>query len=455
MVHDSDSAASRRPSNRETSDNTGPSTRQPEAPQWTQQYSLSSPEVRSFYLTGRPMGTGPQDTGVRESSNGMPANDGAADQRRLRSMYSSGSSSGSSDSSTQAAARFDRFLATQGLNAPREQTNRPDLAMRGTQDFNPGTNPYLPGAIGMRRGDHDVRQHPQAEVPLRPHRDQQPQASKETMMEGSDNRSYRMLSNGRAIPLTQTGDTMSINLNGMRNLDRVIAQKPNWAEFDLNELSKYNHVDHKTGQTTNSVVDKLHAAGIKVIAYMNAGASQPEYDFPDIAKGHVMSGYPNEHYLDVRKIGQPGDTVGPVLGGFMKRAAAMKVDAVDPDNVDSWDNSTGFGLNYQHGLAFNKWLAHTAHENGLGIMLKNNGKQAKDLEPYFDGAVTEEALRPRNDDPRADSYRVFTAPRPDGTAGKAVFELQYKDSTAAINQRAKQYGYSLISENKALDGSRH
>ena len=50
--------------------------------------------------------------------------------------------------------------------------------------------------------------------------------------------------------------------------------------------------------------------------------------------------------------------------------------AVDADNVDGYTNANGVGLRAADQLAYNTWLANTAHSLGLGIGLKNDLNQA-------------------------------------------------------------------------------
>lgn len=63
--------------------------------------------------------------------------------------------------------------------------------------------------------------------------------------------------------------------------------------------------------------------------------------------------------------------------------------AVDPDNVDGYQNDNGVGLTAADQLAFNTWLAQTAHGLGLGAGLKNDLGQLTELTPYFDFFVNE------------------------------------------------------------------
>jgi len=72
--------------------------------------------------------------------------------------------------------------------------------------------------------------------------------------------------------------------------------------------------------------------------------------------------------------------------------------AVDPDNVDAWsqpNGETGFSLSYADQIAYNRWLAATAHALDLGIGLKNDLGQLGDLVGDFDFFVNEQCQQYR------------------------------------------------------------
>ena len=67
-------------------------------------------------------------------------------------------------------------------------------------------------------------------------------------------------------------------------------------------------------------------------------------------------------------------------------------DTVDPDNVEGYDNETGFALTYKDQIAHNTMIADLAHEAGLGVGLKNDVPQIKDLIGHFVFAVSEQCF---------------------------------------------------------------
>ncbi|MDM8521274.1 endo alpha-1,4 polygalactosaminidase [Anaerolineales bacterium HSG6] len=127
--------------------------------------------------------------------------------------------------------------------------------------------------------------------------------------------------------------------------------------------------------------------------------------------------------------------------------------AIPTDNMDSYQNNTGFPLTADDQLAYNKWLAEAAHERGLSIGLKNNSDQVADLLPYFDWALTEDCF--------ADEFGSWcTDMSPFIEAGKPVFAAEYTDSTTETefkNQfcpQAEQLGISVILKDRNLDAWR-
>jgi len=57
----------------------------------------------------------------------------------------------------------------------------------------------------------------------------------------------------------------------------------------------------------------------------------------------------------------------------------------DPPFLDEIEEKgTGFQLTSEDQFDYNSWMAQAAHKRGLSIGLKNNGAQAKGLEPFYD-----------------------------------------------------------------------
>lgn len=163
----------------------------------------------------------------------------------------------------------------------------------------------------------------------------------------------------------------------------------------------------------------LKAKGFKVICYFSAGTYEKDRpdagSFPAAVIGKKMKGW-DEYWLDIRST---------VVQGLMSKrldlARSRGCDGVEPDNVDGFDNNTGFPLTYQDQAKYNRFLAQEAHKRGLSVGLKNDLKQVKDLLPYFDWALNEQCLQ----------YKECYLLSPFIAAGKAVFHVEYSPGTTA------------------------
>ena len=141
--------------------------------------------------------------------------------------------------------------------------------------------------------------------------------------------------------------------------------------------------------TSTSTIQTLHQQGKKVICYFNAGAYEPWRDdadtFPPALLGNSVEGWEEEKWLDIQASG-----LRPIMIARLDVAKQKGCDGVEPDNVDGYENDTGFALTPADQKEYNLFLAKEAHKRGLSIGLKNDLPQVKELEPYFDFAVNEE-----------------------------------------------------------------
>jgi hypothetical protein len=190
--------------------------------------------------------------------------------------------------------------------------------------------------------------------------------------------------------------------------------------------------------TKASVVDALHAKGVKVMCYVDVGSWEefrPDAgDFPKSVIGRRYAGYEDsERWLDIRRI----DKLGPILLKRFKLCADKGFDAVEADNVNGYDvpkPGTGFPLKASDQLRFNRWVAQTVHALGMSIALKNDGPQAAQLVGDFDMAVVESCFQYDE----CGDYRVFVK------AGKAVFATEYELEPKQFCAKARKYRFSAI-----------
>jgi hypothetical protein len=115
-------------------------------------------------------------------------------------------------------------------------------------------------------------------------------------------------------------------------------------------------------------VAALRAAGRHVVCHISAGSYEDWR--PDAASFlasvlGLSNGWAGERWLDIRRL----DVLQPILTNRIRMCRDKGFSTVDPDNVDGYSNRTGFPLVAADQLAFNGWLAATAHAHGLSIGL--------------------------------------------------------------------------------------
>ena len=110
--------------------------------------------------------------------------------------------------------------------------------------------------------------------------------------------------------------------------------------------------------------------------------------FPARTLGNVYFGFPQERWVDVRELG----ALTPMIEARIRMCAAKGFDAVELDDIDSYDppSTTGFHLtpgDWQNFLAF---VDNSVHRHGMSVLWKNSPLLAWWGRRYADGAVVEE-----------------------------------------------------------------
>jgi hypothetical protein len=195
--------------------------------------------------------------------------------------------------------------------------------------------------------------------------------------------------------------------------------------------------------TTAATVAALHANGTKVICYIDFGTSEDFrsdfHKFPKSVQGNT-NGWPGEKWLDIRQLG----VLAPIMTARMRMCVQKGFDALEPDNIDGYSNSTGFRLTAPEQFAYDTWIANTAHSLGLSVGLKNDNDQTSLLEPYFDWALDEQC----NEYDECGTENVFVR------ADKAVFNAEYQGGTSfCAADAAERINGALFDLD--LDGSTH
>ncbi len=195
------------------------------------------------------------------------------------------------------------------------------------------------------------------------------------------------------------------------------------------------------GQTNSaSVVAALHAAGRKVICYVDTGSFEnfrPDASaFPQSVLGN-SNGWPGEQWLDIRQIA----ILKPLMAARFAQCKEKGFDGIEADNVDGYENDTGFPLTAQDQLNYNIMLTQLAHSDGLAIGLKNDLDQVSQLVGYFQFSVDEQCAQ----------YKECQLLVPFIQQHKAVFEVEYNLQTSQFCAQNAALGLSSMLKDVSLD----
>jgi len=196
--------------------------------------------------------------------------------------------------------------------------------------------------------------------------------------------------------------------------------------------------------TPAATIASIRAAGRAVVCYLSAGSWEDwrddADDYPAVVLGNQLDGWPGERWVDIRRL----DLLGPILEARLDLAVSKGCTGIEPDNVDGYDNTTGFALSGADQLAFNRFLATQAHARGLSVSLKNDLDQVNELVADFDWALCEQCYE----------YDECSLLSPFSAAGKAVFGVEYSGDESVFCPYFNSLGYSWLKKNLDLDAWR-
>lgn len=197
------------------------------------------------------------------------------------------------------------------------------------------------------------------------------------------------------------------------------------------------------------MIKPLRDAGHIVVCYFSVGTA--EYWRKDVKENlatwkrlctQQMKHF-KECWLDISQLGALQALQRPRF----ERAAKEGCHAVEPDNVDCYQNARC----YRHfassskgakpaQLAFNKWYAGLAHSLGMGVALKNAVQLIPDTHQWYDFAVNEQC-QPNDECGDENKYFVRT--------GRLVAHVEYTGPGSHRCEVQKEYGLMT----KWCDGS--
>ena len=219
------------------------------------------------------------------------------------------------------------------------------------------------------------------------------------------------------------------------------------SELPLNSQYNAEVVDIDAFDNSVELVKELHDQGKKVIAYISVGSVEnwrsDAADFPASIIGNNYDGWDDEKFLDIRNI----NALAPIMRARLDMIKEKGFDAVEPDNMDSYTNNTGFAITEQDVIRYSKWLAAEAHTRGLSIGQKNATELAEQLVDSFDWILLEDAFA----DNFEDEAQIYIA------KNKAVFATEYTDETSEneflniICLKATTLNYTAILKQRELN----
>jgi hypothetical protein len=144
--------------------------------------------------------------------------------------------------------------------------------------------------------------------------------------------------------------------------------------------------------THASLVSRLHGMQRKALCSVDVGTWEkwrPDAkDFPQSVLGHKDGHWAGERWLDIRQT----QILEPIMSARLQLCKKKGFDGIDPDNIDGYQNKTGFPLTAAEQLTYDEWVATQAHLIGLAVDQKNDPGQLKELDQYFDFAVDEQCF---------------------------------------------------------------
>jgi len=196
-------------------------------------------------------------------------------------------------------------------------------------------------------------------------------------------------------------------------------------------------------------VAALHAAGLKVVCYLDVGSyetGRPDSaDYPAALRLSEDPDWPGEWFLDTRDVFKSGSVLASILNKRFQMCKDKGFDAVEPDNLDNWDANRSI-LTEQDQVDFDGWVADAVHALGISVALKNCpelvtkvDRTGQRLVDKFDFELDEQC----QEYSECDSFTEFTK------SGKAIFDVEYKTN---VTLNCSQFGtLSINALKKDLD----
>ena len=204
--------------------------------------------------------------------------------------------------------------------------------------------------------------------------------------------------------------------------------------------------DADPDSVTGAQIAALRMAGVYTICYVSVGTMETyrddHNDFPRKVIGWKYEDWPDEYFLDIRE-----NDVAVIMAVRFAKCAAKGFNAVEPDNMDVYQNKSGFDITAEDTLEYIDNLIYAAHNVGLEIGQKNVPELTPYLVDKLDFIITESCYQ----DGWCDQVLPYIK------AGKPVFDAEYNDRPVNFNKAckaAKNMGISMILKDRDLTPKR-
>jgi len=171
-------------------------------------------------------------------------------------------------------------------------------------------------------------------------------------------------------------------------------------------------------ETTSQQVKELHDKGRKVFCYISVGSYEKDRpdsaEFPSNVIGLVYPGWENEKFIDTRS-----SKVREIMAKRFDLCKSKGFDGIEPDNIDTYGEKTGFPLNENTAVDYAHWMAGEAHSRNLSIGQKNAPEITPKLVNLFDWALTESCAK--------SGENWCSEMKPYTDHNKAIFAAEYDD----------------------------
>ncbi|WP_236145876.1 endo alpha-1,4 polygalactosaminidase [Verrucosispora sp. SN26_14.1] len=195
--------------------------------------------------------------------------------------------------------------------------------------------------------------------------------------------------------------------------------------------------------TTAAQTAVLRARDSRLVCQVHVGSVHPDDPdssrYPAEVRGATSTGT-DRTWLDVRR----WDVLRPVLADRFRLCRGKGFGAVLLADADGYAQRSGFPLDFDHQLRFNRQVAALARTLDLSPGLLGALPQVAALAPDLDFAVDEECVR------LARCEKLL----PLVDAGKPVFHVEYTGDTTDFCVTSVGYGFASIRKHRTLDAWR-